>query len=120
MTGANSSGQLKCTNKRGGKSRRSEAQNGLGQTRSFHFLFQVDDVQMNLIKYIILFSTSERLSLQRRDIVERVQMKFIDLLQKYLKFKYGPGEAGLRFSNGLMVISLAREVYEIQQRRLPV
>lgn len=81
---------------------------------------KVDDVQMNLIKYIILFSTSEQLSLKRRDIVERVQMKFIDLLQKYLKFKYGPGEAGLRFSNGLMVISLAREVYEIQKRRLPV
>ena len=81
---------------------------------------EVDDVQMNLIKYIILFSTSEQLTLMRRDVVERVQMKFIDLLQKYLKFKYGVGGAGLRFSNGLMVISLAREVYEIQRRRLPV
>eukprot|EP00095_Tigriopus_kingsejongensis_P005738 snap_masked-scaffold28_size608977-processed-gene-1.5 protein:Tk05738 transcript:snap_masked-scaffold28_size608977-processed-gene-1.5-mRNA-1 annotation:"thyroid hormone receptor alpha 1" len=76
---------------------------------------RVDDVQMNLLKLIILFST-EFVTLERGDIVEHVQMRFIRLLQKYLKFKYG-SEAGVKLGNGLLILSYAKEVIDIQQRQ---
>ncbi|TRY77019.1 hypothetical protein TCAL_06369 [Tigriopus californicus] len=78
----------------------------------------VDDVQMNLLKLIILFS-SEFVNLQRRDIVEQAQMKFIGLLQKYMKFRYG-SEAGVRLGNGLMILSYAKETIDIQKRRIRI
>lgn len=79
---------------------------------------RVDDVQMNLLKLIILFS-SEFVNLQRPDIVEQTQMKFIGLLQKYMKFRYGP-EAGVRLGNGLLLLSYAKEAIDIQKRRIRI
>ena len=70
------------------------------------------------MKLIIAFST-ETCSLERADIVEAAQLRYVGLLQKYLGHKYGK-EANQRLANGLMITSYARQVYDIQKKRLPV
>lgn len=59
------------------------------------------------------------MTLQRRDIVEKAQLKYLGMLHKYLVYKYGK-KANLKLVEGLMMMAYAREADEIVQRRLPV
>ena len=79
----------------------------------------VDETQMSLIKLVMAFST-DFVTLERRDVVEKAQLRYASLLQRYLKYKYGGPEANKRFAAAMMMTSYARESHEIQERRLPV
>jgi hypothetical protein len=79
---------------------------------------QPDNLLLTLLNLIIAF-TPDYVQLRRRDVVERNQLKYVILLQKYLKFKYGAA-SNAKFAQGLMMTSYAREVDLIQKRRLPV
>lgn len=81
----------------------------------------VDPVHFILMKLIIAFCP-DFIQLERRDLVERMQLKYVGFLQKYLsrKYKDRPAEAARRLARSLMVTSWARESDEIMERRLPV
>ena len=79
-----------------------------------------DKVLAALGKCVLAFNT-DFIDLQKRDFVEGLQMRCLGLLRNYLKMKYnGRPEASARFAEGLRMISYAREVVEIQKRRLPL
>ena len=70
---------------------------------------------MSLIKVILAFNT-DFVTLERPDVVSKIQVKYALLLQKYLRFKYG-SDANRRFGEGLMMASYAREANEIHSRK---
>jgi len=72
----------------------------------------VDDMQMHLMGLIIVFST-DFLHLHDRAAVERMQERYIDLLFRYLKAKYGREEAVKKMGHGMEMPFLARKANEI-------
>ena len=79
-----------------------------------------DKVLAVLGKCMLAFNT-DLFHLQRRDIVEGLQMRCLSIMRNYLKIKYnGSPQASSRFAEGMRVISYAKEVLEIQKRRLPI
>ena len=47
------------------------------------------------------------------------QMKYISMLHRYLKETY-PKQANTKFAGGLMLIQLAKELYDMHSMRLPL
>lgn len=78
----------------------------------------MDPIRMILIWAICLFS-SEFVELQRKDMVEKTQQKFIDMLYRYLKLKYDE-KASSKLAEGLMIATLARQAYDMHMNMLPV
>jgi len=72
----------------------------------------VDDMQMHLMGLIMVFST-DFLHLHDKAAVERMQEKYIDLLFRYLKAKYGREEAVKKMGHGMEMPFLARKANEI-------
>jgi len=72
----------------------------------------VDDMQMHLMGLIMVFST-DFLNLHDRAAVERMQEKYIDMLFRYLKAKYGREEAVKKMGHGMEMPFLARKANEI-------
>lgn len=78
---------------------------------------ELDEVMVNLVKLMIGFN-ADFLTLERRDIVEGAQLRYTQMLQRYLKHKFGEG-ANKKFSKALEVVAMAREASEIVDRKLP-
>ena len=74
---------------------------------------------MILYSMILLLSTEdtslpENLKLK----VSGIQMKYITMLHRYLQATY-PKQANTKFAGGLMLIQLAKELYDMHSLRLP-
>ncbi len=79
-----------------------------------------DPVLAALGRCVVAFN-SDFIELRRRDIVEGLQMRYLNLMRNYLKAKCNDRmQANARFVEAMQVISYAREASEIQRRRLPV
>ncbi len=66
---------------------------------------------------LILAFSADFLDLDRRDVVERHQSKFVNMLYQYLVFKFGREEAVVRMGNGMQIPSVARRAFEILETR---
>ena len=51
-------------------------------------------------------------------MIESIQLKYITLLQRYLKEKY-PRQAHSKLAGGLMLLQHAKELYKMHSQRLP-
>ena len=71
-----------------------------------------------LLNHSLMFST-DFIKLKDVQSVSRVQLQYLKLLHRYLKFKYDINHAHSRLHNGIMIGSFAREIGEIRQHRLP-
>ena len=81
----------------------------------------IDDLQVYLMSAILAFSTDGIVSkLSRPDVVERIQEYYLTMLHRYLKYRYGEGEAMNRLARGMQITSMAREAKEICDSRLPI
>ena len=81
----------------------------------------IDDLQVYLMSAILAFSTDGIVSkLSRPDVVERIQEHYLTMLHRYLKYRYGEGEAMNRLARGMQITSMAREAKEICDSRLPI
>lgn len=79
---------------------------------------QVDPIMVFCLCHVMLFST-DFIQVKDPSRVGQVQFMYLNMLHRYLKFKYH-SEANKRLSKGIMLASMARESYEICQKRLPV
>ena len=61
-------------------------------------------------KYVQPFFTKAKVSV--------IQMKYITMLHRYLQATY-PKQANTKFAGGLMLIQLAKELYDMHSLRLP-
>ena len=78
-----------------------------------------DDVLVVLGLHIISLN-SNFVPLKRRDLVEKAQLRYLKLLQKYLIFKLKDhSKATAKFVETMRVMSYAMEASEIKARRLP-
>ena len=81
----------------------------------------VDEYKLVLMGNILLFSSfgiSSRL--EQLDTVEAIQEDMIMLLHRYLIYQYGLEKSTLELARSMDIISMTREAFEIQRRRLPV
>ena len=51
-------------------------------------------------------------------MIESIQLKYITMLQRYLKEKY-PRQAHSKLAGGLMLLQHAKELYKMHSQRLP-
>ena len=80
----------------------------------------LDSQLMILYSMILLLSTEDfPLPDQLKTKVSSIQMKYISMLQRYLKDTY-PKQANTKFAGGLMLIQFAKELYEMHSMRLPL
>ena len=78
-----------------------------------------DDVLVVLGLHIISLN-SNFVPLKRRDLVEKAQLRYLKLLQKYLMFKLKDhSKAMAKFVETMRVMSYTMEASEIKARRLP-
>ena len=81
----------------------------------------VDEYKLFLMGNILLFSSfgiSSRL--EQLDTVEAIQEDMVTLLHRYLIYQYGLEKSTLELARSMDIISMTREAFEIQRRRLPV
>lgn len=76
-----------------------------------------DDVAFYLLLIIALFS-SDFIELHKPKEVEDVQKQYLIMMYRYLKFQYGRRGLAL-FADGLLMISYARQAFEIRMQHLP-
>jgi hypothetical protein len=67
---------------------------------------------IGLLTFILLFN-ADFYTLQNRDRVEKIQMKYIMVLQRYLRSRMSPEAANTKFLEAMMLISHARQAFEI-------
>ena len=80
---------------------------------------KVDNVMVTCLGQCLMFNT-DFITLKDPKRVNKVQMRYIKLLQRYLKSRHDISYANTHLHNGLMIGSFAREAMEICQKRLPV
>ena len=69
---------------------------------------------------VIITLNSTFVPLQRKDIVESAQLKYLTILKNYLKYKIKDHhKAVAKYSDFMGVIAMAMEAGEIQKKRLP-
>lgn len=71
------------------------------------------DFLMVVLMTLILAFNADFYTLVNRDSVEKVQMKYIMLLQRYLRSKRAPEAANTKFLNAMLLIAQARQAWEI-------
>ena len=67
---------------------------------------------IGLLTFILLFN-ADFYALQNRDRVEKIQLKYIMILQRYLRSRLSPEAANNKFLEAMMLISHTREAFEI-------
>ncbi len=80
-----------------------------------------DQIQSVLLSIIIFLSCEDEMSLERQQKakIEKLQMKYILLYQRYLKSSY-PREANAKFVGGLMLLHYSKELCKMHSLRLPI
>ena len=80
----------------------------------------IDKVQLILITMTMAFCTEGLIGkLSNIEIVEALQLKYLNMLHRYLKDKY-PNTARSKLAQGMFIITEAQEAHEIQTIRLPI
>ncbi|TRY67865.1 hypothetical protein TCAL_13234 [Tigriopus californicus] len=77
-----------------------------------------DDVAFYLLLIIALFS-SDFIELHKPKDVEEIQRQYLVMFYRYLKFQYGQRGLSL-FADGLLMMSYARQAFEIRMQHLPL
>ena len=78
-----------------------------------------NDILVTCLGHSLMFST-DFITLKDPQRVSNVQLQYLKLLHRYLKFKYDNSNVNNYFHNGIMIGSYAREIMEIRKQRLPV
>lgn len=73
---------------------------------------QLDYSLVFLMTTILLFN-SDYNPLLTRSIVEPIQLKYVILLQRYLRYKMNPEMANKKFLEAMLVLSYTKELWEI-------
>jgi len=76
----------------------------------------VFDYWMVTLLSIILTFHAEFYTLDNSDIVENIQLKYIIILQRYLRFKLKPEAANTKFLEAMMLISESRQAWQISKQ----
>ena len=80
----------------------------------------VDRTMVVLLVHSLMFNT-DFVTLNDPQRVSKIQLQYLSLLHRYLKFKYEHSDfANSQLHGGVMIGSLAREREEIIRQRLPV
>ena len=80
-----------------------------------------DYLKIPLMNSILLYSTiGMSSSLQKPDLVDKIQNHYLSKLHRYLKYIYGENEATEYLAEGMKIASMAREAQDIWSYRLPV
>jgi len=89
------------------------SRSGAGQRR--------DRIQSVLLSIIILLSLEDEMGFdeQQKAKIEKLQIKYILIYQRYLKSKY-PMEANGKFAGGLMLLHYSKELCNMHSLRLPI
>ena len=81
---------------------------------------KVDKHQLTIFDVILLMNPDEtRLDPGSRKRIESVQMKYVLMLQRYLQDKV-PKIFRTKFSDGLMLLHHAKQLYNFHSQRLPI
>lgn len=76
----------------------------------------VDETMMFLLAFIMLFTPDSR-GLKEPHKAEMAQVKYANLLSRYLKTKYKDGTAGAKFCRGMDVHAFSREIRDITDKQ---
>lgn len=76
-----------------------------------------DRIQLTLLTLILAFNT-DFLELENRGQVEEIQLKFVMLLQAYLRSCLPPQAATNRLAKALDVLAITRQILDITKKRL--
>jgi len=76
-----------------------------------------DRIQLTLLTLILAFNT-DFLELENRAQVEEIQLKFVMLLQAYLRSSLAPQAATNRLARALDVLAVTRQILDITKKRL--
>ena len=80
----------------------------------------VDRTMVVLLAHSLMFNT-DFVKLKEPQRVSQIQLQYLSLLHRYLKFKYEHSDfANRQLHSGVMIGSFAREREEIRRQRLPV
>lgn len=71
-----------------------------------------DPMMVGLMVLILTFN-SDFYTLDRMDKVEKIQVKYITILQRYLRSKMKPASANTKFLEAMLLIAQARHIWEI-------
>lgn len=75
---------------------------------------------MVILTMVLLLSCDEiQIDPDRKSRIESLQMKYILMYQRYLKWAY-PKESNVKFACGLMLLHHAKELEHYHSQRLPV
>merc|ERR1712080_73599 len=73
------------------------------------------DYNLVFLMRLILFFNGDRINLMERKRVEGIQLQYITLLQRYLRFIMGEREGNRKFLEGMLLISYIEELWEMEQ-----
>jgi len=73
------------------------------------------DGDLHKLMRLILFFNPDFTPILQRDKVEKLQLKYILLLQRYLKSKMEPADANKKFLDAMLLISYTKEMLELQK-----
>lgn len=73
------------------------------------------DPNMVLLMTVILLFNPETTNIVEREKVESLQLKYILLLQRYLKSKMQPRFANTKFLEGMLLISFSKEMWDLSR-----
>lgn len=75
---------------------------------------------MILFEMLMLFTIDQtKVESAQRMKIENLQIKFLTLLQRYLKFKY-PNHYRLKIANGMTLLHNAEQLQKLHYQRLPI
>ena len=82
----------------------------------------VDRGQLVLLTIVMLLAPDAQFTKENIDAIENRQMEYVMMLHRYLRNKFGneTTRADIAFANGIQIINLSREAYEMHCRMLPI
>ena len=81
--------------------------------------FSKDEVQLILLALILAFN-HDFLDLEGRGQVEKIQLKYVILLQTHLRTKYPTTVAASKLTKAVMLPAVTREIVQITKKRLDI
>ena len=80
---------------------------------------ELDEYLATLMRVILAFTPDFVDGLQRRDICDKIVVRYTTLLHRYLK-RYYPANGRAKFAEAIMISAYAREATDIAKHRLTV
>ena len=73
-----------------------------------------------LLEFMLVFSTDFVDGIKEPALIQRQQQAFCHLMYKFLKARYGTSKAWIKFGGAVMISSYARELRDIEMKRLKI